>query len=328
MNNRRKLLVALCASARTASLSSFAQQQGKVRRVGFLLEAEQSYYVPLIDAFKAGMRELGYAEGRDFAIKQRSAQTDLARLPALVAELIALKVDVIVPAGTPAAVAAHNATREIPILIVTVGDPVGSGLAASLRHPGGNVTGLTGLSTELYTKRLDLLRQLLPGIRRVGLFYNPDVSSDALGLRQFETDCNKLQFNSIRAPVRKREDIVAAFTTLQRDKAQGLIVTTSATNNASIIMIIEQAAKLRLPTIYGRSYFAESGGLISYAPDSLDLFKRAAAYANKIFKGAKPGDLPIEQPTKFETVISLKTAKALGIKIPDVIMLRADKVIE
>ena len=146
------------------------------------------------------MRELGYAEGRDYVIEHRSAQTDLARLPALAAELLALKVDVIVSSGTPSAVAARKATREIPILIVTVGDPVGSGLAATLRRPGGNVTGLTSLTTELYTKRLDLLRQILPGMRRVGFLYNPDNAGDALGLRQFESDCGKLKFKSVPRP--------------------------------------------------------------------------------------------------------------------------------
>jgi putative ABC transport system substrate-binding protein len=198
MNIRRKLVIALGAVALAAPFASFAQQQGKVWRMGLLWEREQSDSINLqrIDAFKAGMRELGYTEGRDYVIEHRSAQNDLARLPALAAELVGLKVDLIVSQGTPATMAARNGTRGIPILIVTVVDPVGSGLAASLRHPGGNVTGLTGLSTELYTKRLDLLRNLLPGIHRVGFCYNPDVNSDALGLRQFETDCAKLQFNS------------------------------------------------------------------------------------------------------------------------------------
>ncbi len=257
-------------------------------------------YVQRIDAFNAGMRELGYAEGKDYAIEHRSAENDLARLPALAAELLALKVDVIVPSGTPSAVAARNATREIPILIVTVGDPVGSGLAASLRRPGGNVTGLTNLASDLVTKHLDLLRQILPDMRRVGFLYNPDNAANVLGLKQFESDCGKLGFNSIRAPVRKAEDIATAFNTLKRDKAQGMIVTAASSNIAWRESIIEHAAKHRLPAIYGENLFAESGGLLSYAANFPDLYRRAAAYADKIFKGAKPGDLPIEQPTKFE----------------------------
>ena len=330
MNNRRKLVIALGASALTVPLSSFAQQQGKVWRIGFLWETEQSDndVVQRLEAFKAGMHALGYAEGRNYAVEQRSAQNDPSRLPALAAELLALKVDLIVAHGTPAAMAARNATREIPILIATVGDPVGSGLAASLRRPGGNVTGLTGLTAELYTKRLDLLRQILPGLRRVAMIYDPDNASAVLGFRNLESNCKKLGFESLPAPLRKAEEIVTLFNTLQRDKAQGLIVGASNTYVAWRESIIGNAAKYRLPAVYGVSVFDESGGLISYAPDNFDLFRRTAAYADKIFKGVKPGDLPIEQPIKFESVINLKTAKALGIKIPGSVIVQATKVIE
>jgi putative ABC transport system substrate-binding protein len=313
----------------TAPLATFAQQQGKVWRVGFLWETDHSAVEQYRDAFKAGMRELGYAEGRDYSIEQRSAHADVARLPALAAELVALKVDLIVSSTNPAAIAARNTTREIPILTTAVSDPVGSGLAFTLRRPGGNVTGLTtGVASELYTKRLDLLRQMLPGVRRVGFLYNPDYVANVLGLSQFESDCDKLNFKSVRAPLRKAEEIPAAFNTLQRDKAQGLIVTPASTNLAWRENIIEQAAKHRLPAIYGQSLFAESGGLISYAANFPDLYRRVAAYADKILKGAKPGDIPIEQPTTFELVLNLKTAKALGIKIPNSILVQATKVIE
>ena len=328
MNNRRKLVIALGAGALTAPFASYAQQQGKVWRIGFLWERDQSDYVPRFEAFKTGMRELGYIEGRSYSIEHRSAQSDLARLPALAAELIALKVDVVVSSGTPSAVAAHNVTREIPILIETIGDPVGVGLAVTLRRPGGNVTGLTGLSSDLVTKRLDLLRQILPGIRRVGFLYDPDNDNDVQLLRRFESDCSKVKLISVRAPARKAEEIAAAVNTLKRDKAQGLIVTNGNTNSASRGLIIEHVAKHRLPAVYGPIYFAEAGGLISYGANFTDLFRRAAAYADKIFKGAKPGDLPIEQPIKFELIVNKKTAKALGIKIPDSILILADKVIE
>jgi putative ABC transport system substrate-binding protein len=329
MNNRRKLLVAIGMSALGAPLASFAQKQGKVWRIGFLWETDHSAVEQYRDVFKAGMRELGYVEGRDYAIEQRSAQADLARLPALAAELLSLKVDVIVSSTNPAAIAARNATREIPILTAAASDPVGSGLAASLRRPGGNVTGLTtGVASDLYSKRLDLLRQILPGMRRVGFLYNPDNAANTQGLRQFESDCGKLKFKSVRAPLRKAEEIGAAFNTLQRDKAQGVIVTPASTNLAWRESIIEQAAKHRLPAVYGQSLFAESGGLISYAANFPDLYRRAATYADKIFKGAKPGDLPIEQPLKFETVINLKTAKALGVTIPQSLLISADKLIE
>ena len=330
MSNRRKLVIAIGGGALILPFAAFAQQQGKVWRVGYLNEGEPSDgSQQRLDAFIAGLRELGYIEGKNIIIEQRIAKSNLARLPAMAAELAALKVDLIIIQGTPAAVAARNATRDIPILITTVSDPVGSGLATTLSHPGGNVTGLTnGVASELYTKRLDLLRQMLPGLRRVGFLYNPDNSGDPPALRQFESDCLKLQLTSIRAAVRKVEEIAIAFDILKRDKAQGLLVSTAGTNTALRERIIEWAAKHRLPAVYGVTLMAESGGLISYAANGVDLYKRAAVYADKIFKGAKPRDLPIEQPIKFETIINLKTARALGIKIPDVIMLRADKIIE
>jgi len=324
VRNRRKLLVALGASALTGPFALFAQQQGKVWRIGLLSESTST---EAITAFKAGLYQLGYAEGRDYVIERRSAD-NVAALPALAAQLIAMKVDVIVPGGSPSALAARNATREIPILIVTVGDPVGIGLAESLRHPGGNVTGLSGMTTELSTKRLDLLRQMLPGMRRVGFLYNPDNGNDMQLLKHFESDCTKLQFISLSAPARKREDIAPAFNALIRDQAQALIVSQASTNLNLRQSIVEQAAKHRLPAIYGRSSYVDSGGLISYATDGPDLYRRVAAYADKIFKGAKPGDIPIEQPTKFEMVINLKTANALGIKLPQLILVRADRVIE
>ena len=258
----------------------------------------------------------------------RSAQGGLARLPAAAAELLALKVDLILSTGTPSTEAALKATRDIPILIANVGDPVGSGFAASLRRPGGNVTGLTSITSELYGKRLDLLREILPGMRRVGFLYNPDNGNDVLGLRQFESDCAKFKFTSVRAPLRKAEEVAAAFVALKRDIAQGLIVSQSITNNDSRKSIVEHAARYQLPTAFSHSSYAEAGGLFSYGSNNADLYRRAAAYADEIFKGAKPGDLPIEQPMTFEMVLNLKTAKALGLTIPQSVLVQATKVIE
>ena len=328
MVTRRRIVIALGAGALTAPLASFAQAQTRPRLIGYLDPGNKSDPVRLkyLDVFKAGMRELGYVEGRDYKVEARYAQGDLSRLPALAAELVALKVDLIFAIATPSALAARKATREIPI-ITHSGYPVGSGLAASLSHPGGNVTGLATLSVELYPKRLDLLRQILPGMRRAGFLYKPDNPIDQLSLKQFESACDKLNFKSIRAPARNADEIAPAFQTLGREKAQGLIVTSDSMLGLRG-KIIEHAARNRLPAIYARSVFAESGGLIAYGPDYPDIYRRVAAYADKIFKGAKPGDLPIEQPNKYELVINLKTAKALGVKIPDVILLRADKVIE
>ncbi len=329
MNHRRKLVIAFGASALAAPFGSFAQKQGKVWRIGILWEREQSDYVQQFNAFKAGMGDLGYAEGREYVIEHRSAQSDIARLPALAADFVALKVDLIVSAGTPAAVAARKVSREIPILFAVVGDPVGSGLVATLSRPGGNVTGFAnGVASELITKRLDLLRQMVPGMRRVGFFYNPDNSANTAGLTQLEADCTKLQITLLRAPVRVAQEIPAAFDALKRDKAQGLIVSQASTNFASRDSIVEHAAKHRLPAIYPGRVFAEAGGLLSYVSNSDDLWRRSAAYADKIFKGAKPGDLPVEQPTKFELFINRKTAKALGLKIPQSLLISAEKVIE
>ena len=331
MNKRRKILFALAAGALAAPFCSFAQQKGKVWRIGILWERDQAEneYIKRIGAFKSGLGALGYAEGRDYAIEPRSAKNDLTLLSALAAELLALKVDLMIASGTPSAVALRAGTGAIPILVVTVADPVGTGLAASLARPGGNVTGLTqGVGNDLYTKRLDLLRQIVPNMRRAGILHNPDNAADPPALKQFESDCAKLGYTPILARVRKREDIATAFNTLQREKAQGLIVTSAGTNFAWRENIIEQAAKHRLPAVYGISPYIGSGGLISYGTDQIDLYRRAAAYADKIFKGAKPGDLPIEQPTKFEMVVNLKTAKALGIKIPGSVLVQATQVIE
>jgi putative ABC transport system substrate-binding protein len=330
LNNRRRLIVVLGLSALVSPLSSIAQPATKIWRIGLLSHIEQFILTPRLDAFKAGMRELGYAEGRDYVIEQRAAPTDSARLPALAADLIALKVDVIVVTGTPSAVAARNATREIPIILLNVGDPVGSGLAASLRRPGANATGLaTGVASELYTKRLDLLRQIVPAMRRAGYLYHLDNVSDLPGLAQFESDCAKLGFKSLRAPVRTAGEIAAAFGLLKREKAQGIIVSGSITNlsNAFRDGIIVQAAKLRLPAIYLLGTDVEAGGLVSYGANFPDLWRRGAAYADKIFKGAKPGDLPIEQPTRFELVLNMKTAKALGLKISNSVLVQATRVI-
>jgi putative ABC transport system substrate-binding protein len=328
MNNRRKLVIALGAGAFVGSLASLAQKHGKVWRVGFLYTSEQSFYIKQLDAFKAGMRDRGYVEGRDFVIDQRSAQNDIARLPDL-AELLALKVDIILATGTPPAQAARKVTRDIPIVTVGINDPVGSGLVATLSRPEGNVTGLTnGVASELFSKRLDLLRQMLPAMRRVGFLHNPDNAGNVIALRQFEADCTKLGFKPIGAPVRKPEEIAAVFSMLKREKAQGLIVTPTAANRAWRDTIIELAMEHRLPTIYGFRFFVEAGGLISYGSDDKDLWRRAAVYVDKILKGAKPGDLPIEQPLKFELLVNLKSAKTLGIKIPNSILVQATQVIE
>jgi len=327
MKTRRQILAALSVAALAAPLASFAQPR-KVWRIGLLLESESSFYIPRLDAFKSGMRALGYVEGRDYITEARSAQSDFSRLPKLMMDLISQQVDLIVTTGTPSGLAASKATREIPILITTVGDPVGSGFAASLARPGGNVTGFTQLSSELISKHLDLLRQLLPQIRRVAFLYDPNNQSNVLLLAKFEADCNKLQIQPIRAPARNAEEIKVSLATLVQHKAQGLIVSPSSINTVSRSSVVEHTIKHRLPAVFSVNIYAVEGGLISYSADFDDLYRRAAAYADKIFKGAKPGDLPIQQPTTFDFVLNLKTAKALGLTIPQSILVQANKVIE
>ncbi len=326
MNHRRKLIVALGAATLAAPFSPLAQQQGKVWRIGILRENEASFPDSAYEAFRMGMRDLGYAENRDYILERRSARNERLLLAVVAAELVALKVDLILPTGTPSAEAARNATREIPILIASVGDPVGSGLVESLGRPGGNVTGLTTMTAELYGKRLDLLHQVSPGMRRVGFLYNPDNAIDIIALREFESACKKLQITSTLAEV--REEVATAFKTLLRDKAHGFVVSQSSTTAALRDNIIEFAAQNRLPVAYPLSSYVESGGLISYGVNNAEQWRRIAVYADKIFKGAKPGDLPIEKPIKFELVLNMKTAKALGIKIPDSIRAQATRQIE
>jgi putative ABC transport system substrate-binding protein len=330
---RRNLLVAgaawpAFAWTGAAPFSAFAQKPGKVWRIGFLWENEPDENAWPLDGFKLGMRELGYVDGRDYVLEQRAASNDTSRLHALAAELIALKVDLIVATSTPSAIAARDATRETPILTTTLGNPVGSGLVISLRRPGGNVTGLTQIGSELVSKRLDLLRHIVPGLRRVGLLYAPDNASNMVNFKQMQSDCARLGYTLIAAPVHKREDFAAAFSALQRDKAQGVVVSNVSLFRTWRTSIIEQVAKHRLPAVYGGLAWSNAGSLVSYFVNPLEMYRRAATYADKIFKGAKPGDLPIEQPTNFELVINLKTAKALGLTIPPSVMVQATKLIE
>jgi putative ABC transport system substrate-binding protein len=328
MNGRRKFLMALVGSALAAPRAPLAQPPARVRRIGFLWDADTRGKAQYVDAFIAGLRELGYVHGRDYVIEDRSAKGDLRLLPPLAAELLALKVDLIVATTYPATMAASEATRDVPIVTIGVGDPVGYGLAASLRRPSGNVTGFSNQNAEVVIKHLDLLREIVPNLRRVGYLYHADNTASVAIFARLESECSKLQIQCIRAAVRERQDIPGAFDALQRDKAQGLIVAPGSTQSDWRDTIIDHAARRRLPAIYILNTAADARGLISYASNTLERYRRAASYVDKIFKGAKPGDLPIEQPTKFEMVVNMKTAKALGLTIPQSILVRADRVIE
>ena len=328
MLNRRNIMMVFGAGVLTHRAAP-AQTPRKLWRIGFLTATSPAVYEPRLDAFKAGMTALGYADGRDYRIEIRASGTDTARLPGLAAELVALKTDLILTSSTPTVLAASRATRTIPIVMTTAGDPVGVGVAASLARPGGNVTGMTSISTDLSSKLLDLLRQAVPGLRRVGIVYDPNDPIDTLGLSRFEAGCTTLKMEAIRAPTSTAEDFAAAFQLLSQKKAHGVFVTDSITNVTAHQQVVALAERHRLPAIYGSGVTdLNSGALMSYGSDFVDLYRRAAAYADRIFKGARPADLPIQQPTLFEFSVNLKTAKALGLKVPQSILIQATKVIE
>lgn len=326
MITRRQLLIASGVLLLVAPLPTKAQQPGKVYRIGFLrTSAPPDAH---IEAFRQGLKALGYIEGKNVAFEYRWAGGQVDRLPALAAELISLKVDIIVTDGAPAAGSARAATGTIAIVMATVGDPVASGLIASLARPGGNVTGLASMNVNLGGKLLDVLKDIVPKLSHVALL-RPAGSAADVFVKNTEVPAQALKIKITSLMVRAPEDYENAFRTATKERVQALVVGGSPlTSAADRKQIIELAAKSRIPAIYNSRDWAENGGLISYGADRVDMYLRAAMYVDKILKGAKPGDLPIEQPTKFELVINLRTAKKLGLTIPQSILLSADKVIE
>ena len=278
-------------------------------------------------AFRRGLRDAGYVEGRDVVIEWRSANGDYARAPVLAADLSQRKVDVIVVESTVAARAIKRDTSTIPIVMAVVADPVGSGLVASLAHPGGNITGLSLMTTDLAAKRLQLLKEAIPRVARVAVLWNPDTPWHTRVVEDLKAAAPSLSIELNFVSARTPEEFGPAFSAISRAHSQALYMVESAFFFAHRTTLLELASKARLPVIYGAREFADEGGLMSYGASYRDLMRRSAEYVDKILKGAKPGDLPIEQPTQFELVINLKTAKALGITIPESILLRADEVI-
>lgn len=325
IKNRRTLVVAIGASGLAVALGSFAQPMGKVWRIGFLAFTGSDESV---EAFREQLRKLGYVEGGNIAIEYRSAAGNEERVPALAAELVHLRMDVIVTRATFVALAVKRETSTIPIVMASASDPVGAGLIGSLAHPGGNVTGVTLNSTEIVGKRLQLLRELVSNAKRVAALVWEKSPVKQSFLEEIRATALQLGITLIHQEVGTTEALVGAFDVMQRERAQALIVQASpfATNNRK--RIAELAAQQRLPTMFESRAFMDEGGFVSYGPDAIELHRRAAYYVDRILKGAKPADLPVEQPTKYELIINGKTAKALGIKIPDSILLRADKVIE
>jgi putative ABC transport system substrate-binding protein len=329
MNNRRKLVIALGAGALVAPFA-FAQQQGKVWRVGFLstrrVEISDSDFA--YGSFRQGMRELGYVEGKNLVIEWRSAEGKTERLPALAAELVRLNVDVIVAASTPGVAAAQKATTSIPIVMTSILDPVGSGFVASLAHPGGNITGLKNFFGELGPKQLEMLRSVVPKLTRVAILSNPNNAGMAAVLKNVPVAAQKIGVTILSFDAASPPEIESAFSKMAQEKAGAVIVVADAVFITQAHQIAELAAKNRLPSIQATREYAEAGGLMSYGNSLGEDYRRAATYVDKIFKGAKPGDIPVEQPTTFELAINMKTAKALGIKFPQSILVQATKIIE
>jgi putative tryptophan/tyrosine transport system substrate-binding protein len=307
---------------------SFAAQPGKVYRIGYLGGTPPTAEPRLWEGFFEGLRDLGYVDGQNFHFEGRYYGDRIERLPALAAELVQLKVDVIVAGGPPAPEAAQRATTTIPIIVAYHPDPVGSGLAASLARPGGNVTGMSVLTPELVGKQLQLLKEVIPGMSRVAVLSNPTVPTNALLLKEAEVAAPvmnvQLQVLEVQAP----GDFDSAFSAMMKDRSGALIVLGSSMFFAERARIVALAAQSRLPSMYLLKQYVEAGGLMAYGASNRESFRRAATYVDKVLKGAKPGDLPIEQPAKFELVINLKAAKALGLTIPQSLLLRADEVIQ
>jgi ABC-type uncharacterized transport system substrate-binding protein len=324
--DRRTFISGITVGLLAAPLAVAAQQPGKVYRIGLLSPTSQS---PSIEAIREGLRTLGYVEGQNLVIEYRSAEGRFDRLPDFAVELVRLHVDVIVAVVTQASLAAKNATSTIPIVMMAVGDPVGAGLVASLARPGGNVTGTSGMAVEVASKLLELLQQVAARIHRVSVLWNPanEVFQGQM-VKATEAAARSMGIQLQMLAARDVKEIDRAFAAMTKGRAEALVVLPDPVFVAQHSRIAVFAARNRLPSVSGSSGYAEEGGLITYGPDFFELGRRTAAYVDRILKGAKPGDLPIEQATKFELAINLKTAKALGLTIPPSLLQRADQVIE
>jgi len=323
---RREFITLLTGAAAAWPLSARAQSPGKVWRIGVLETTSPSRNAPNFDAFRQGLRELGYVEGRNLAIDYRSADGRAERFGPLAADLLRLNVDVIVARGTPAVVAAKTATTKTPIVIASMGDPLM--VVASLAHPGGNITGLSAYYTDLEAKRTEVLKELVPDASRIAGLYNMGNPAVPAQWNQMQTAAHKLGIEAQLFDIRRPEDIAPAFDAASRAHASAVMVVTDALTQENRAIIFKLAADHRLPAMYGEREYVEAGGLISYGPNIPDLYRRAANYVDKIFHGASPSDLPVEQPTRFELITNLKAAKAIGLAVPPLLLARADEVIE
>jgi len=315
------IVVALCAPAE-------AQQTKKVPRIGYLSATSPSVNPSRIEGFRQGLRDLGYVEGKNIIIEWRYAEGKLDRVEDLAADLVRLKVDVIVTAGPTTTPVVKKATATIPVVMGYDNDPVGSGFVSSLAHPGGNITGLSALFPELSGKRLELLKEILPRLSRVAVLGTSTQPGNAQALKEVELAARALRVQLQYLDVLNPKDVEIAFRAASKGRADAVLVLVGPVFNSHRIQVADLAVKNRLPAVYGQPQYVEDGGLLSYTPNYSDLFRRAATYVDKILKGAKPADLPVEQPTKFEFIINLKAAKQIGLMISPNVLARADKVIK
>lgn len=326
---RRREFILLAGSAALCSFSAHAQQAGKAPRIGYLGVSSASDRPRLLDAFRQRLRELGWVEGQNIVIDYRFADGNMDRLPDLAADLVRLKVDVIVSLGTQGVTAARNATKTIPIVMIGVRDPVGIGLIANLARPGGNVTGVSGYAgLESVAKQLEILKEMVPQASSVAILVNPANAYHQLAIKQVNVAAKALGVQLHFLEVRDASDFESAFAAMAKERVGALLVLSDIIFNSHGSRLAELAASRRLPTGNAVRESVEAGGLMSYGPSFLDSYRRSVEYVDKILKGAKPADLPVEQPTKFELAINLRTAKTLGIEIPPTLLSRADEVIE
>jgi putative ABC transport system substrate-binding protein len=325
---RREFITLVGGAAVAWPLAAAAQQGAKVPRVGFLGNSDAALEANLIGPFRDGLRALGYEQGRNIAIEYRWAEGNYDRFPALVAELLASNVDVLVTAGTPAALAIKKATTSVPVVMIAVGDPVGTGLVPSLARPGGNLTGLSSIAPDLEGKRLELLREVVPRLSRVGMFVNSLNPFHTGSVQQARTAAQALGIQLQLLDVRAAEDLDAAFAAILMERPEALLILADRVFLHNRARMMDFAARQRLPNINAYHELVQAGGLMSFGPSYEDMHRRAAIYVDKILKGATPADLPIEQPTKFTLVINLKAAKAIAVDVPPILVARADEVIE
>jgi len=327
--NRRAFIGTLAGGLLAAPLAAEGQQSGRVPRIAWLGGQARETAHPYVQAFQRGLKDLGWIEGQNIVIEWRFSGGRAELLPDLAAELVRLRVDLIVVPSSPTALAAKNATKTIPLVTVAVGDPVALGLVASLARPGGNITGLSNsVGPEIAGKQLELLKEVVPKVSRMAVLWNPNTRGNALALRETEIAARALGLELQPLEARSLNDFDRAFAAMTAKRAGALLVLGDVMFSTHRNRLADLAAKNRLPAMYAARESVEAGWLMSYGPNTPELFRRAATYVDKILKGAKPGDLPIEQPTKFELVINLKTAKTLGLTIPPSLLQRADQVIE